>query len=181
MLARVLGEIASPSLGLELVQFADDRVDELRAASARALSHSQSSLAIDVLSELAHDRTWFVRLRAMVSLGRMSDSRAIPPLLHGLVDSNRLVRLRAAESLVAATGVSVSVFKRVAAAHDRYGLHAYLAALENADLAQKLREKLECDLQLSADEKSRLRAELDCGYLTEQRLHSMVQETAVLA
>jgi HEAT repeat protein len=181
VLARVLGEIASPSLGLELVQFADDRVDELRAASARALSRSQSSLAIDVLSELAHDRTWFVRLRAMVSLGRMSDSRAIPPLLHGLVDSNRLVRLRAAEGLVAATGVSVAVFRSVVAAHDRYGLHAYLAALENADLAHKLREALECDRQLPADEKTMLLAALESGYLTENPLKAGVQETAVLA
>jgi len=100
VLGRVLGEVATPSLGLDLLQFVGDDLDELRAAAARALGHSPSGLAFDVLSELARDPTWFVRLRAMVSLGKLSERRAIPALLRGLTDSNRLVRLRAAEALV---------------------------------------------------------------------------------
>jgi len=45
---------------------------------------------------------WFVRLRAIVSLGELGDLRAIPPLMRGVTDSNRLVRLRAAEALLGA-------------------------------------------------------------------------------
>ena len=82
---------------------------------------------------------------------------------------------------MAATGVSVAVFRKVVATHDRYGLHAYLAALENADLAHKLREALECDRQLPADEKTMLLAARESGYLTENPLKAGVQETAVLA
>src|SRR6266404_168350 len=98
-LGRVLGEVATASLGSELLQFADDSLPELRAAAARALSFAEPRLAINVLSELAKDPMWFVRLRAIVSLGKFSQPAAIPFLLHGLSDSNRLVRLRAAEAI----------------------------------------------------------------------------------
>src|SRR5438046_4301180 len=39
-LGRVLGEVATPSLGLDLLQFVGDDLQELRAAAARALAHS---------------------------------------------------------------------------------------------------------------------------------------------
>src|SRR6266571_3965588 len=77
VLARVLGEVATSSLGEELLPFADDSLDELRAAAARALSHAKPGLALDVLVELARDRVWFVRLRAIVSLGKLRRSEAI--------------------------------------------------------------------------------------------------------
>src|ERR1700730_4116204 len=102
-LGRVLGEVATPSLGMDLLQFVGDDLDEVRAAAARALSHTNSGVSFDVLVELAPAPTWFVRLRAIVSLGKLSGRRAIPPLLRGLTDSNRLVRFRAAEALVAIT------------------------------------------------------------------------------
>src|SRR5207245_1296831 len=73
VLGRVLGEVANPSLGLDLMQFVGDDLDELRAAAARAMSHVQPALAFDVLNELAEDPIWFVRLRAIVSLGTLSD------------------------------------------------------------------------------------------------------------
>src|SRR5713226_5437341 len=100
VLGRVLGEVATPSLGLDLLQFVGDDLDELRAAAARAMSNTKAGLAFDLLNELARDPIWFVRLRAIVSLGKLSDPRAIPSLLRGLTDSNRLVRLRAAEALI---------------------------------------------------------------------------------
>src|ERR1700730_1123904 len=104
VLGRVLGEVATPSLGLDLLQFAGDDLDELRAAAARAMSHTKSGLAFDLLTELARDPTWFVRLRAIVSLGKLSGPRAVPALLRGLTDANRLVRLRAAEALIELQG-----------------------------------------------------------------------------
>lgn len=143
VLGRVLGEVATPSLSAELLPFADDSQDELRAAAARAMSHSERGIALDVLNGLVADPTWFVRLRAIISLGLLGDTRAIPDLLKGLTDSHRLVRLRAAEALIRLDAPMVPLFGKVVATHDRYGLQAYLTALENAGL----REKLEEDLQ----------------------------------
>ncbi len=165
VLGRVLGEVATPSLGLDLLQFVGDDLDELRAAAARALAQSPSGLAFDVLSELARDPIWFVRLRAIVSLGKLSDRRAIPALLRGLTDSNRLVRLRAAEALVASKTEMVPVFQQVVATGDRYGLHAYLTAVENANVLAKLEEELQSSTSLPADEKGRLQNVLRSGSL----------------
>jgi HEAT repeat protein len=138
VLGRVMGEVATPSLGSELLRFADDDLPELRAAAARGLSFLNPGAAVQVLSELAKDPVWFVRLRAIVSLGRLCHGTALPFLLHGLTDSNRLVRLRAAEGLVDFKAQLVQVFEMVVALQDQYGLHAYLTALENASLQTSL-------------------------------------------
>ena len=167
VLGRVLGEVATPSLGLDLLQFVGDDLDELRAAAARALSHTKSGLAFDLLNELARDPTWFVRLRAIVSLGNFSDSRAIPALLRGLTDSNRLVRLRAAEALVELRTEMAPIFERVVESRDRYGLHAYLTAVENADLRGKLDEAVQASTKFKTEEKDRLLKVLQTGALPE--------------
>src|SRR5438046_2699808 len=156
VLGRVLGEVATPSLSVDLLQFMGDELDELRAAAARAMSHTKSGLAFDLLNELARDPIWFVRLRAIVSLGKLSEPRAIPSLLRGLTDSNRLVRLRAAEALVELDACMATIFEQVVETGDRYGLHAYLTALENADL----RAKLEQELQSSTETKEEVRERL---------------------
>src|SRR6266851_6965853 len=138
VLGRVLGEVATPSLGPELLQFADDNLPELRAAAARGLSYLNPGTAVNVLSELAKDTVWFVRLRAIVSLGKLCHHTAIPSLLQGLTDSNRLVRLRAAEGLVDFKTELLPIFEKVVALQDQYGLHAFLTALENAGLQASL-------------------------------------------
>jgi len=138
VLGRVLGEVATPSLGSELLQFADDDLPELRAAAARGLSYLNPGAAVNVLSELVKDTVWFVRLRAIVSLGKLCHHTAIPSLLQGLTDSNRLVRLRAAEGLVDFKTELPPIFEKVVALQDQYGLHAFLTALENAGLQASL-------------------------------------------
>jgi len=143
VLGRVLGEVATPSLGSELLRFADDDSPELRAAAARGLSYLNPSAAVSVLSELAKDGMWFVRLRAIVSLGELSHSTVLPFLLHGLADSNRLVRLRAAEGLVRFKTDLLPILESVVALKDQYGLHAFLTALENAGLQPSLLEEIE--------------------------------------
>lgn len=168
VLGRVLGEVATPSMGMDLLQFAGDELDELRAAAARALSQSQSRHAPEVLDDLSRDPIWFVRLRAIVSLGKLSDGRAVSPLLRGLTDSNRLVRLRAAEALVALKADMVSVFEQVVETRDRYGLHAYLTALENADLRQILEGELQASTKLNEEQKKRLASVLQGGMLPAQ-------------
>src|SRR6266436_6312065 len=165
VLGRVLGEVATPSLSLDLLQFVGDDLDELRAAAARALSHTKSGLAFDLLNELARDPIWFVRLRAIVSLGKFSDPRAIPSLLRGLMDSNRLVRLRAAEALVELDTRMAPIFEQVVETGDRYGLHAYLTALENADLRTKLEQELQGSTEIKEEVRDRLEKVLRTGTL----------------
>jgi len=138
VLGRVLSEVAAPSLAPELLRFADDDLPELRAAAARGLLYLNPSTAVEVLSGLAKDSIWFVRLRAIVSLGKLCHPAAIPFLLRGLTDSNRLVRLRAAEGLVELKVDLVPIFEEVIALRDQYGLHAFLTALENAGLESSL-------------------------------------------
>jgi hypothetical protein len=167
-LGRVLGEVATPSLGLDLLQFVGDDLDELRAAAARALAQSQTGMAFDVLSELARDPIWFVRLRAIVSLGKRSDLRAIPALLRGLTDSHRLVRLRAAEALVTLNTAMVPIFQQVVATGDRYGLHAYLTAVENANLLAKLEDELRRATWLSTEQIDRLTSALRSSSLAAE-------------
>ena len=180
-LGRVLGEVATPSLGLDLLQFVGDDLEELRAAAARALAHSPSGMALDVLNELARDPTWFVRLRAIVSLGQISDRRSVGALLRGLTDSNRLVRLRAAEALVALKSEMLPIFQQVVAGGDRYGLHAYLTALENANALAQLEEELESCMSLGAEQRARLQGVLQTGSLIEEKFAASPSITTVAA
>src|SRR5712692_2026032 len=165
VLGRVLGEVATPSLGLDLLQFVADEREELRAAAARAMSHTEPNLAFEVLNELATDPVWFVRLRAIISLGGLGDPRAVPTLLQGLTDANRLVRLRAAEALVGLRTEMAPIFQHVVEIRDRYGLHAYLTALENANLQGKLEAELQSSTKITTEERQRLESVLQAGAL----------------
>jgi HEAT repeat protein len=104
------------------------------------------------LTELARDTVWFVRLRAVVAIGKLHDSEAVPQLINSLTDSNRLVRMRAAEALVDFKSDLASIFAQIVRTHDRYGLHAFLAALENANL----RNRLDAELRQSASSDSEI-------------------------
>ncbi len=179
VLARVLGEVASPSLGNELIGLADDELPELRAAAARALSNAQPGHAVEVLGELSRDTVWFVRLRAVVAIGKLYDTKALPHLINALTDSNRLVRMRAAEALVDFKSELAAIFAQVVKTRDRYGLHAFLAALENADL----RNRLDTELRQAAssnDELDPLLTVLSTGKLLETQVETASQpiETA---
>ncbi len=119
---------------------------------------------------MARDPVWFVRLRAIVSLGKLTDTRAIPSLLRGLTDSNRLVRLRAAEALVGLGTELAPNFEQVVATRDRYGLHAYLTALENSNLKNKLETELEATTRVDEDTKKALQVVLQTGALPAQKM-----------
>jgi len=57
----------------------------------------------------------------------------------------------------------LSVFEQVAALKDRYGLHAYLTALENANLRGKLEEEIQEGRGLSPEKKRCLQEVLQTG------------------
>src|SRR5579862_4469770 len=99
LLARVLGELASPDLGEELLILAADALPEVRASAARALGNTNTLFTLPALHTLATDPEWFVRLRAVVALGQIENIGKIRILLRTLCDSNRHVRQRAAWAL----------------------------------------------------------------------------------
>ena len=178
VLARVLGEVAVASLGTELLRFVEDDLPELRAAAARALARVEPRSAIDALSQLSEDSVWFVRLRAVVSLGELRHPASIPPLLRSLGDSHRLVRLRAAEALVDLKQDPVVIFERVVALHDRYGLHAYLAALDNAGLQSAVEAELKASLGGNEKIRGTLLEVLSTGRLPDEQLVQQVMSHA---
>lgn len=180
VLGRVLGEVATPSLDLELLQFVGDDLDELRAAAARAFCHAESGPAFDVLSELARDPVWFVRLRAMVSLGKLADPRAVLALLRGLTDSNRLVRLRAAEALLQLNIELAPIFKKVVDTRDRYGIYAFLTAVDNANFREKLAAAVDASPALDPQTKTCLQAVLQTGALPAGDAEEPVGSSAVM-
>ncbi|HEY1264260.1 MAG TPA: HEAT repeat domain-containing protein [Terriglobales bacterium] len=171
VLARVLGEVATPSIAAEILHLSSDDLPELRAATARALSNSQPAVAIRVLEDLAQDAVWFVRLRALVSLGKLNHPDAVSALLTGLSDANRLVRLRAGEALIDPGKEMVPIFERVVSMHDRYGLHAYLMALENAGLQEKLEKDIAAS-GLPSPQKSLLLEALHTGAIRYEKAAS---------
>jgi HEAT repeat protein len=170
VLARVLGEVATQSLALQLLRYADDALPELRAAAARALAHIEPRFAVETLSDLSKDRTWFVRLRAVIALGQLKHPRAVPSLLRALGDSHRLVRFRAAEALVSVPHDHAGTFEKVVLMHDRYGLHAYLAALDNENLQSLLESELQNNPQIGQERREALLNVLRTGTLPAKRL-----------
>jgi HEAT repeat protein len=142
LLARVLGEVASPELGEDLLLLASDPLAEVRASAARALGEAGSALGLGALANLVHDEEWFVRLRAVAALGRLNDAHAIPFLVDGLCDSNRHVRLRAAAALARLDGHLEQIFYLVTQRRDRYAVQAFVAELERSGALLHLIESL---------------------------------------
>jgi HEAT repeat protein len=178
VLARVMAEVATPSLEGDLIGLAQDELPELRAAAARAMSSAQPDHAVEVLAELSRDSVWFVRLRAVVALGKLHNALATPMILQSLTDANRLVRMRAGEALVAQPGEMAPIFAQVISKRDRYGLYAYLAALENAGLRRNLETELQLDRSRKESERVKLLQILTDGKLSEVSVAPVVIEKA---
>jgi hypothetical protein len=138
LLARVLGELATPDLGDELLVLATDRLPEVRASAARALGNAQPAFALSVLSVLAADPEWFVRLRAVVGLSNFAHPETVRPLLLALCDPNRHVRQRAAWALAHREPELESIFDQVVGTRDRYALEAFVSELERSGGFEKV-------------------------------------------
>jgi HEAT repeat protein len=143
MIARVLGEVASPELGDELLILAADPLPEVRASAARALPAALPSIALSALSSLARDPEWFVRLRAVVALGSMQHPGRIRPLIRALCDSNRYVRQRSAWALARVGPHLENVLAQVVETQDSYALQAFISELERSGAIEKVIEVLE--------------------------------------
>jgi hypothetical protein len=87
--------------------------------------------------------------------------------------------MRAAEALVDLKSELAFIFAEVVKTGDRYGLHAFLAALENADLRKRLDTELR-KAAFSDGERNLLLAVLSTGKLAETQVPTTSQpiETA---
>ncbi len=132
LLARVLGEIATPDLDEDLLLLASDESSEVRASAARALACAKPGLAVSILTGLVDDEEWFVRLRAVVALGELEDPRAIPVLLHGLCDRNRQVRIRSACGLSRLKNHLEDIICLALKTQDAYAIQEFVSELERS-------------------------------------------------
>jgi HEAT repeat protein len=138
LLARVLGELASPELGEELLVLATDSLPEVRASAARALGNTNTPYSLPALHSLASDPEWFVRLRAVVALGQIENIGKIKTLLHALCDDNRHVRQRAAWALARMEPQLEQILEDVVATKDDYALQAFVSELERSGAIEKV-------------------------------------------
>jgi HEAT repeat protein len=142
MLARVLGELATPELEDDLLLLAVDPLPEVRASAARALARADAQFAFPILSALTADPEWFVRLRAVVAIDTLNHPRSIPALVRALCDVNRQVRQRAATALSRLEPHIEEILERVLATRDAYALQAMISALERSGGLTSLVEAL---------------------------------------
>src|ERR1700688_274190 len=138
LLARVLGELASPELGEELLVLAADPLPEVRASAARALGNTNASYSLPALHSLASDPEWFVRLRAVVALGQIENIGKIKILLRTLCDANRHVRHRAAWALARMEPQLDQILEDVVDTKDDYALQAFISELERSGAIEKI-------------------------------------------
>jgi HEAT repeat protein len=158
LLARLLGEIATPELEEDLLLLASDPQAEVRASAARALARARPRLALTALANLAGDSEWFVRLRAVVALGALEDARTIPVLIETLCDPNRYVRLRSAAALARLEEHLADVLGQVLQTRDRYALQAFVSELERTGVLPRLVQGLTDPSQQRAAEQALLGA-----------------------
>jgi HEAT repeats len=131
LIARILCEVADESVADDLATLAKDPDPEIRACAARGLARTQPLFGSTVLSEMAADNVWFVRLRAVVSMAKLKHPASMGALLSAICDSNRAVRQRAAEALgQLPRELYPLILDRIAATRDKYALHAFVSELE---------------------------------------------------
>jgi HEAT repeat protein len=138
LLARVLGELASPQLGEELLVLASDALPEVRASAARAFGNTNTPYTLPALDSLATDAEWFVRLRAVVALGQVENTGNISILVRSLCDANRHVRQRAAWALARMEPQLDQILENVIATKDDYALQAFISELERSGAIEKI-------------------------------------------
>jgi HEAT repeat protein len=163
ILTRVLAEVADRRLTGDLMELALDPLAEVRASSARIIAVVHPSYALNVLSMLAGDSEWFVRLRAVVAIGELGEKRGIPLLVQALCDRNRLVRLRAASQLLCFRGEENRVIQLVLQTEDRYALQALISDIERSGRLPEMVNGLAADVPNPAIE-SVLLAVLQNGF-----------------
>lgn len=159
LLARVIAEMpaerTAASLGDDVLLLAADSLPEVRACAARALAHTEFGFAFPTLATLARDEEWFVRLRAVTSLGHFREQRSLPILFRAVCDRSRHVRQRGAAALAQMPNVT-EVLREVARTEDAYALQTMIAELDRRGEFDAIVETLESDVRSGSAESQQL-------------------------
>ena len=151
-MARALAAVAWPGMRGNFLALASDPLADVRASAARIFALARPAGAFSILTKLAGDPEWFVRLRTMVALGDLHDPAAITVLLGGLCDINRLVRLRAASALAGVDGHEQGILHLATVTKDRYALQVLISEMQRMGTFSRMVEALATDSQRGSAE-----------------------------
>lgn len=130
--AWALSEVADDTVLQPLLAASKDGEPEVRAKVARALALLPNPQCLQALDRLAADPIWFVRVRALDALGRLSAISEEAVVLTGLQDKVREVRYRAAFALRHLGGMRADLVEKVLSGLPRSSFDSLISEWEQA-------------------------------------------------
>jgi HEAT repeat protein len=129
--AGALAEVVTSEEAPALVRAASDSEPEVRAKVASALGRAGGRPAVETLGALAEDPVWYVRLRAIRSLGELHPVVDADCFWRALQDKHWIVRGEAARALYGSCHDPSSLLRKAREEiRDRYALGALVSLLE---------------------------------------------------
>jgi HEAT repeat protein len=140
--AWALSEVADTSVLADMVAAAQDAQPEVRAKVARGLARIPVPAAVEALKTLAGDPVWFVRLRALASMGELQPPEGGEIALSALNDEVREVRYRAAFALRKIQGMKSEIVKNVLRTGSRLSFDSLLSEWDRAGFLDEVAREL---------------------------------------
>jgi hypothetical protein len=117
-----------------LLILAADALPEVRASAARALAKVRPEVSFPVLSTLAVDAEWFVRLRAVIALSSLDHPERFMCCCARCVIRTATSGSGPRGRWPACTREKKNILEKVVATKDNYALQAFLSELERCGL-----------------------------------------------
>ena len=130
--AWALSEVADARVLPALATAAGDPEPEVRAKVARALARVSGLGSVEILKRLAHDRIWYVRVRALTALGKHGAPSDQETMLQGLDDLVPEVRARAAFALRQVWGMDPQIVAKVLTTRSRRSFNSLISEWDRA-------------------------------------------------
>ncbi len=140
--AWALSDIAEASVLPDLTATAHDSYPEVRAKVARALARISDPPSLEALAILARDPVWFVRLRALHSLGDLGKPEGAGIALAALDDEVREVSSRAAYALRKIQSMKIDLAVEVLRTKPRSSFETLISEWERAGFLDGLAHDL---------------------------------------
>lgn len=130
--AWALSEVADARVLPALATAAQDPEPEVRAKVARALARVSGLESVEILKRLAHDRIWYVRVRALTALGKHGAPSDQETMLQALDDPVPEVRARAAFALRQVWGMDPQIVAKVLTTRSRRSFNSLISEWDRA-------------------------------------------------
>ncbi len=140
--AWALSDIADQTVLTDLAAAANDSYPEVRAKIARGLARIHHALSVQMLAVLAYDQVWFVRLRALHSLGELGMPEGAGIAFAGLDDESHEVSSRAAYALRKIQGMNIDLAVEVLRTKPRSSFNSLISDWERAGFLDGLAHDL---------------------------------------